>query len=344
MRVLIITHERSGGHNMLAWLAEELGIQEILHEPLKSEGSGEVEDWKKILHHPHLIAKSRFFMMKKKGKIEELAAAFPFVFCLTRSDTRASAVSYVHTLELGNSHIPYENNPQWEKNHEEEIQKHKERFDAEVREIRKLPHLQITYEQFYSKDPVQISTLLNYLHVQNPRFLSKYLDPAKRLRQKSKGDKTFKGTLQNNEPMPIFHRITTSLLSEKSFFIGDISTDEEIRIDGKYRGKITSTNKVIVWLNGEFEGDIVCQDADILGKITGTIEASSLILLRKNCVVEGSLKSGQVQMEAGSVFNGECQIIPEPKKVPKNLDEERQLGTKDDLEPKKLIRKSHINT
>lgn len=316
MRILIITHERSGGHNILSWLSEELGMQETLHEPLKSEGSGDTEDWNKILHHPHLIAKTRFFMMKKKGLVEDLPSGFPFVFCLTRNDTRAAAVSYVHTLELGNSHTPYENNPQWEKKHEAEIQKQKERFDDEVREIRKLPYLQITYEQIYSKDPVQILALLNYLHIQNPRFLQKYLDPAKRLRQKSKGDKTYKSSMPENEPIPIFHKITTSLLSEHSCFNGEISTDEEIRIDGKYKGKIKSTNKVIIWLSGEFEGDIICQDADILGKVTGTIEASGLILLRKNCSVEGSLKSVKVQMEAGSVFNGQCQVITEPEKAP----------------------------
>lgn len=311
MRVLIITHERSGGNNLLYWLAEELGSQQTMHEPLKHQGSEEAEDWKTILNHPHLIVKTRFFMMEKKELVESLPLSFPFVVCLTRNDTRAAAVSYVHTQELGHSHTPYENSPKWEKDNAEEIEKHKERFDEESRSIRKLPYLQITYEGIYGRDPVQLSALLNYLNISNPKHIEKYLDPSRRLRQKSKKDKTYMNSnaTLGQTTTSIFHKITTGLLSEKSSFSGEILTEEEIRIDGKFKGKIESKDTVVVWINGEVEGDIICKNADILGKVTGTIEASGLLLLRQNCQVDGHLKGAKIQMEPGSSFNGQCEMI-----------------------------------
>jgi len=89
---------------------------------------------------------------------------------------------------------------------------------------------------------------------------------------------------------------------------GDMSSDHDIRIDGKVEGNLYGSSKVIVGGNGVVEGNITGKQADILGKISGNIKVSDLLKLGGSCIVNGNIYAGKLHIEPTATFNGECHM------------------------------------
>lgn len=89
---------------------------------------------------------------------------------------------------------------------------------------------------------------------------------------------------------------------------GDITSQGDLRIDGTVIGNITSAAKIVVGSSGIVEGDIKGNQADITGRVSGTIRTVELLQLRGDCVVKGNLFAGKLQLEPSATFNGECHM------------------------------------
>jgi cytoskeletal protein CcmA (bactofilin family) len=66
--------------------------------------------------------------------------------------------------------------------------------------------------------------------------------------------------------------------------------------------------KVIIGANGVVDGDISGQQADIMGKVTGTVKVKELLQLKGGSVVSGNLYAGKLQIEPSANFNGQCHM------------------------------------
>jgi len=109
---------------------------------------------------------------------------------------------------------------------------------------------------------------------------------------------------------------SASLISAGTTLKGDLSSNADLRIDGTLIGNIHSTAKVIIGANGVVEGDINGQQADILGKVTGTIKVKELLQLKGSSLVQGNIQAGRLQVEPTATFNGECHMSAETKTAP----------------------------
>jgi len=107
---------------------------------------------------------------------------------------------------------------------------------------------------------------------------------------------------------------SASLIGAGTSLKGDITSNGDIRIDGTLTGNIHCTAKVIIGANGVVEGDISGQQADILGKVTGTIKVKDLLQLKSNCAVNGNLHAAKLQIEPSANFNGQCHMTAEISK------------------------------
>jgi cytoskeletal protein CcmA (bactofilin family) len=100
-----------------------------------------------------------------------------------------------------------------------------------------------------------------------------------------------------------------SLIGSGTTLKGDITSSGDLRIDGTLVGNIHCSSKVIIGANGVVEGDINGQQADIMGKVTGSIKVKELLQLKSNCLVNGNLHSAKLQIEPAAQFNGQCHMI-----------------------------------
>jgi cytoskeletal protein CcmA (bactofilin family) len=101
---------------------------------------------------------------------------------------------------------------------------------------------------------------------------------------------------------------SASMIGAGTTLKGDITSNGDLRIDGTLKGNIIGSAKVIIGANGVVEGDISGQQADIMGKVTGSIKVKDLLQLKNGSVVEGNITAGKLQVEPSAVFNGQCHM------------------------------------
>jgi cytoskeletal protein CcmA (bactofilin family) len=89
---------------------------------------------------------------------------------------------------------------------------------------------------------------------------------------------------------------------------GDIESRGDIRVDGVLVGNLTTSSKVLVGPSGKIMGDVVAQQADVLGQIDGTMKVTELLYLKGSCQINGNIYAGQLQVDATASFNGECHM------------------------------------
>ena len=101
---------------------------------------------------------------------------------------------------------------------------------------------------------------------------------------------------------------STSLIGAGTSMKGDITSNGDLRIDGTLVGNIHCSAKVVIGANGVVQGDINGQQADIMGKVTGTITVKDLLQLKGGSHLSGNIKAAKLQIEPTANFNGECHM------------------------------------
>ncbi len=119
----------------------------------------------------------------------------------------------------------------------------------------------------------------------------------------------FNAKSKNDFPGDTSAGSSASLIGAGTSMKGDITSSGDMRIDGTLVGNINCSAKVIIGANGVVEGDISGQQADILGKVSGTIKVKDLLQLKGGSEVNGNLSAAKLQIEPSATFNGECHMI-----------------------------------
>lgn len=101
---------------------------------------------------------------------------------------------------------------------------------------------------------------------------------------------------------------SASLIGAGTTMKGDITSNGDLRIDGSLVGNIHCSAKVVIGANGNVQGDINGQTADIMGKVSGTIKVKDLLQLKGGSAVSGNIEAAKLQIEPTASFNGECHM------------------------------------
>ena len=100
----------------------------------------------------------------------------------------------------------------------------------------------------------------------------------------------------------------TTLIGTGTTLKGDLSSNSDLRIDGTIIGNITSNAKIVIGSTGVVEGDLNGNQADIVGKVSGSIRVKDILQLRSECVVNGNIYATKLQVEPTATFNGQCHM------------------------------------
>ena len=106
--------------------------------------------------------------------------------------------------------------------------------------------------------------------------------------------------------------ITTgkNLLSADVEIKGSIKFQNELIIDGKVEGEITSTGILTVGENAEIRGEIKTKSVTVLGKVHGNITVEERCELKGRAVLQGDLKAARLVIEDGATFVGKSEVTP----------------------------------
>ena len=89
---------------------------------------------------------------------------------------------------------------------------------------------------------------------------------------------------------------------------GDIESKGDFRIDGALTGTIKTNGKVVIGATGSVDGEIICQNADIEGKVRAKVTVSELLTLKSTAKFDGEITTGKLAIEPGAVFSGACNM------------------------------------
>ena len=131
--------------------------------------------------------------------------------------------------------------------------------------------------------------------------------------------KTMEQTVNVNE----VSRISTGTVVK-----GEINSPNDIRVDGSFEGKIISKGRVVVGENAIISGDIICENVDLWGKMTGNLFVKDTLALKEGCSVKGNLNIKRLIVELGARFDGNCKMLDDVDydKLSGKIAEDKKVG------------------
>ena len=127
------------------------------------------------------------------------------------------------------------------------------------------------------------------------------------------GINTTNKTMSANQESPV----RNNLIGNGTTIKGEVIATGDIRVDGTIIGTMRSNGKVVIGQQGVVEGDIICNSADISGKVKGTIRVDELTSLKATSRLEVELYTKQLFIEVGAIFTGKCDMSQKANEVKK---------------------------
>lgn len=92
---------------------------------------------------------------------------------------------------------------------------------------------------------------------------------------------------------------------------GDIQANGDFRMDGILDGNITLTGKLVIGEHGHINGNVVCQNANVIGVIDGNLSVKEMLTLYATARVKGDIVANKLAIEPGAYFSGTCHMLDE---------------------------------
>ena len=100
----------------------------------------------------------------------------------------------------------------------------------------------------------------------------------------------------------------TAFIDQGSEFEGKLSFKDTVRIDGRFRGEISSENTLIVGESGEIEATITSNTIAISGSVVGNVVAKQKVVIHKTGCVEGNIETPSLVVEEGARLDGQMRM------------------------------------
>ena len=104
-----------------------------------------------------------------------------------------------------------------------------------------------------------------------------------------------------------------NIITDGTVIKGDIIASGDFRLDGKLEGNIQLNGKLVIGDSGLVNGNVLCQNANIIGTVNGNLSVKELLSLHSSARVRGDILINKLSIEPGAAFSGKCRMIDEVK-------------------------------
>jgi cytoskeletal protein CcmA (bactofilin family) len=102
-----------------------------------------------------------------------------------------------------------------------------------------------------------------------------------------------------------------TVMADDIAFTGTIKFAKPFMIKGKVNGTIDATSDLLIDSNAVVNADIFANRVLIKGKVKGNVNGKKMVFVTSTGSVDGDITSAQVVLEPGSSFTGKCSMIKE---------------------------------
>lgn len=94
-----------------------------------------------------------------------------------------------------------------------------------------------------------------------------------------------------------------AFLGPGSHFEGKLQFNEIVRIDGTFRGEVSSKDTLIVGETADLQAEVEVGNLILSGRFRGNVKASGRVELRSPAQVDGSIETPALVVEEGVLLN-----------------------------------------
>lgn len=102
-----------------------------------------------------------------------------------------------------------------------------------------------------------------------------------------------------------------AFLGPGSQFEGKLVFNEIVRLDGAFRGEITSHDTLIVGDSADIQADVQVGTFILSGRFKGNVKAKTRVELRSPAQVDGTIETPALSVEDGVTLNGTITMNPD---------------------------------
>ncbi|MGI8604770.1 MAG: bactofilin family protein [Verrucomicrobiales bacterium] len=99
-----------------------------------------------------------------------------------------------------------------------------------------------------------------------------------------------------------------NILSSDVEIKGSLKFSNDLIIDGRIEGEVTSDGNLTIGENALVSGEIKTKSVVIFGKVLGNITVSDRCELKSNATLEGDIIAGTLAIEEGATFMGKSSV------------------------------------
>jgi cytoskeletal protein CcmA (bactofilin family) len=99
-----------------------------------------------------------------------------------------------------------------------------------------------------------------------------------------------------------------TILGPESSFEGKLSFDGTVRIDGRFKGEIQTENVLVVGQGARVDAQVNVGSIVINGEVNGDVTAKHSVEIHAPGKLRGNVKTPQLMIAKGVVFEGSCQM------------------------------------
>lgn len=102
---------------------------------------------------------------------------------------------------------------------------------------------------------------------------------------------------------------STSLLSKKVKIEGEIQGDEDLHVEGHFKGAIKISGNIFVGQTGVLEADVEADNVIIQGQIKGNVLARKQLAIQPTGKLIGDCTAQSIDIKEGALFEGRSQML-----------------------------------
>lgn len=102
---------------------------------------------------------------------------------------------------------------------------------------------------------------------------------------------------------------STSLLSKNVNIVGEIQGNEDLHVEGRFKGSIKITGNIFVGQTGVVEADVEADNIIIQGKINGNVLARRQLEIQSLGELIGDCSAQSIDIKEGAIFEGRSRMV-----------------------------------
>jgi len=102
---------------------------------------------------------------------------------------------------------------------------------------------------------------------------------------------------------------STSLLSKNVNIVGEIQGNEDLHVEGRFKGSIKITGNIFVGQTGIVEADVEADNIIIQGKIKGNVLARRQLEIQSLGELIGDCSAQSIDIKEGAIFEGRSKMV-----------------------------------